>query len=127
MLRYPDTLPSAEDMELRGNLFLVRHHFAKRLDNGLPEPDYNDGLAELDLSLMRLFGEDDGMLMLVETFGGKRLYYYYLRDNVEGAQALEAIKKRRPDEQLSCDWYDDPDWTFIKRFDASFSLWSTTH
>lgn len=126
MLRYPQRLPLLPYRETHKLLFLVTHKFAFRLANGLPEPAYNDRLAPLDLSLVRLFNDDDGRAVLVETFGGKRNYYYYCREEAQPERRLESVKTKFAQEELSAGRYDDADWSFIRRFDYSFGLWSQT-
>jgi hypothetical protein len=58
-------------------LAVVTHEFTKRKPDGLPEPNYNDGLAKMDHELITAFDIDRmGVPALVETFGGKRHYYF---------------------------------------------------
>jgi hypothetical protein len=61
------------------NLAIVTHEFTKRKPNSLPDPDYNHGLAAMDHELIVAFDVDRmGVPALVETFGGKCHYYFYV-------------------------------------------------
>ena len=62
----------------------VTHFLAQVKDNGLPEADYNESLADFDHALIGLLRDSGAAIVtLVETFAGKRTYYLYLRQGVE--------------------------------------------
>ena len=98
-------------------LAVVTHEFAKRKPNGLPEPDYNDGLAEMDQELVSVFDADRrGVPALVETFGGRRRYYYYVAADADVPAIISAVASRHPEERLSWTVHSDPRWGFIERY-----------
>ena len=98
-------------------LVVVTHKFTKRLPNGLPEPDYNHGLAKMDADLVAAFDVDQmGVPVLVETFGGKRNYYFYSAKHADIEGILSAIAGRYPDEHLRWSIQPDPRWDFIERY-----------
>jgi hypothetical protein len=99
-------------------LVVVTHEFAKSNSNGLPDPDYNDGLAGLDQDLVAAFG-DMGVPVLVETFGGKRTYYFYVSADVDAPAVISSIAKRYPAEQVSWRVGSDPAWSFIRKFSST--------
>jgi hypothetical protein len=99
------------------SLAIVTHKFAKRKPNGLPDDDYNHGLAEMDLSLVGAFAvERMGIIALVETFGGERNYYFYVVQNADVPGVISAIAHRYPNEQLSWSVRPDKEWRFITRY-----------
>src|SRR5271170_7718448 len=82
---FPLFLRRSENLETESNqisfpvLAVVTHKFTKRQPNGLPDKDYNDGLAEMDYELVTAFDIDRmGVPALIETFGGERNYYFYV-------------------------------------------------
>jgi hypothetical protein len=79
MLRRPTNIDIDLLRPTHPTLAVVSHEFTKREPNGLPEPDYNESLFEMDTELVRAFDVDQtGVPVLVETYGGKRLL---LRDS----------------------------------------------
>jgi hypothetical protein len=98
-------------------LATVTHEFAKRRSNGLPDPDYNHGLAGMDHQLVVAFDVDRmGIPVLVETFGGKRHYYFYVAADADVSTVISAIARGYPEEQLSWSVRGDPQWGFIERY-----------
>src|SRR5262245_38986859 len=53
----------------------VTHQLGRVRGDGLPEADYNEGLAELDHSIITSLEAEGGITVIVETFAGKRTYY----------------------------------------------------
>ena len=98
-------------------LAVVTHEFTKRKPNGLPEPDYNDSLIEMDMELVRAFDVDRmGVPALVETFGGKRHYYFYVTADTDVPTIISAVARRYPAERLSWTVRPDPQWGFIEKY-----------
>jgi uncharacterized protein DUF695 len=98
-------------------LVVITHQFTRRMPNGLPDPDYNDGLAEMDHEVVTAFDADQmGVAALVETCAGKRTYYIYVTADADVSNALSAVARRYPDERLSWSFRSDPEWTFIQRY-----------
>jgi hypothetical protein len=98
-------------------LAVVTHEFTKRKANGLPEPDYNDGLVKMDCALIDAFDVDGmGIPILVETFGGKRHYYFYVAPDADVPAVISVIARRYPMERLSWSVRSDPKWAFIENF-----------
>jgi hypothetical protein len=116
-LRHPANL----DVELLRPSFptlaVVTHVFTKRKPNGLPDADYNDGLAEMDQELVTNFDVDRiGVPVLIETFGGKRNYYFYVATDADVPAVISAVARRYPDERLSWLVRPDPEWSFIEKY-----------
>jgi hypothetical protein len=98
-------------------LVVVTHEFTKRKPNGLPEPDYNNSLIEMDCELVAAFDVGrTGVPALVETFGGKRQYYFYVSQNADVPTTISAIARRYPAERLSWTVHPDPKWGFIEGY-----------
>ena len=98
-------------------LVAITHTFAKRMPNGLPEVDYNHGLAELDHSLIISFDIDHmGVPVLIETFGGKRNYYFYVSADADIEAVVSQAAQRFPGERLSSTTELDPNWSFITKY-----------
>lgn len=94
-LRWPDGLDYAA-VELRHpKLLVLTHKFSFRKFNGLPEPKYNHTLMDFDLTAVALFRNTaQGQILLVETFGGERNYYYAVSDGVDSEQVTARLRSR---------------------------------
>ncbi|HLH57184.1 MAG TPA: DUF695 domain-containing protein [Verrucomicrobiae bacterium] len=117
--------PTELDVELLRPSFptlaVVTHRFTKREPNGLPQGDYNDGLVQMDSELVAAFDADRmGVPTLVETFGGKRHYYFYVAPDANVAATISAVARRYPAEQLSWEIRSDPNWGFFERYTREY-------
>jgi hypothetical protein len=117
---FPLFLRRPADLDVEGlrpifpTLVIVTHEFTRRKSNGLPEPDYNLGLARMDHELLAAFDVDGmGVPVLVETFGGKRHYYFYVSRDADVSVAISAVVSNYPEERLSWSVRSDPEWGFI--------------
>ena len=113
--------PAALDVDLlrsiHPTLAVVTHEFIKRRPNGLPEPDYNESLIEMDMELVRAFDVDQmGVPVLVETFGGKRHYYFYVAADTDVSTIISKIARRYPEERLSWTVRPDLQWGFFEKY-----------
>ena len=116
-LRRPAELDIDSLRPLLPNLAIVTHKFTKRKPNGLPDDDYNHGLAEMNHALVSAFDVDRmGVPVLVETFGGERNYYFYVAPDTNVAEILSSIASRYPAEQISWSVRPDQQWTFIESY-----------
>jgi hypothetical protein len=99
------------------NLVVVTHKFTKRKPNGLPDDDYNHGLASMDHELVCAFDVDRmGVPALVETFGGERNYYFYVAMDADVPTTISKIANRYPSEQLTWSVRLDSGWNFITKY-----------
>lgn len=121
MLRRPATVDRQGLQILCTELLTTTHTFAKRKPNGLPEPAYNKSLIDFDLAIQRAFNtQKDGTIVLIETFGGERNYYFYVSSSVAISDRLVAIREQFPAEQLESDVEPDPNWDFIDRYERDY-------
>jgi len=98
-------------------LAIVTHEFTKRKPNGLPEPDYNESLFEMDIELVRAFDVHRmGVPVLVETFGGKRNYYFYVTADTDVPAIISDVSRRYPSERLSWTVRPDPQWGLLEKY-----------
>jgi hypothetical protein len=99
------------------NLVVVTHKFTKRKPNGLPDDDYNHELAAMDRDLVTAFDIDRmGIPALIETFGGKRHYYFYVAVDTDVSITLSTIINRYSHEQLTWSVRPDSKWGFITKY-----------
>lgn len=121
MLRRPTNLDIDSLRPTLPTLAVVTHEFTKRWPNGLPEPDYNETLFEMDDELVSAFDVDQmGVPVLVETFGGKRHYYFYVTADTDVPAIISVVVQRYPSERLSWTVQPDPQWGFLKRYATDF-------
>jgi hypothetical protein len=117
MLRRPTNIDVDSLRPSHPTLAVVTHEFTKRKPNGLPEPDYNESLFEMDIELVRAFDVDRmGVPVLVETFGGKRHYYFYVTADTDVPTIISAVSRRYPSERLSWEVRPDPQWGFLEKY-----------
>lgn len=109
------------------NVWLYKQKFTKLLclsqqlekvkNNGLPESDYNLSLADFDYSMTNLFEtNNEGIIILVETFGGERNYWYYISENLDYKSKLAEVQKKYPMHKLETIEKDDMEWGFITKY-----------
>ncbi|NIP24164.1 MAG: DUF695 domain-containing protein [Phycisphaerae bacterium] len=117
LLRRPKDLDYDLLKDTFPNLVVVTHQFAKTKPSGLPEDDYNLGLADFDYEVVNYFrNRKQGITVLVETFGGKRNYYMYAATDADADKAKAHFKQNYPEHNLSWVIKNDPDWGFIKAY-----------
>src|SRR5690606_32978849 len=116
LLRRPDYNNIWEHIKKYTHLASVQHLLDKTTSNGLPEKDYNKSLAEFDHYMCSLFDRNfHGLIFLVETFGGKRNYYYYITSEF----AIEKLVEQVIDDfdvKLTVTNRSDVDWDFLKAY-----------
>lgn len=120
-LRFPLQL-DYDSLKQRFPLRLViSHTFNFRRFDGLPEALYNKTLEEFDHYLVTYFKADKlGQVVLVETFGGSRSYYFYVAESVD-LEALSAdILARFPSQKIELQSEADPAWRFIRWYRREF-------
>ena len=103
-------------------LVVLTHHLAKVRSNGLPDPGYNDTLAEFDATIISTLGRRGrGVSVLIETLAGRRNYYAYTRSRVVGAKAFDDIRAQHPEQKLVFRGRTDPRWSVLERYRKEFS------
>ncbi len=96
ILRYPTNLNYDELQKKYSLLLEVDLSFAEVLDNGLPAPEYNKNkLFDFDVFLIDYHSSAFlGQCVLVENFGGKRIYYIYVSPKFEISSFQKQISDR---------------------------------
>lgn len=98
-------------------LFVVVQKLAKVQANGLPEGEYNFSLADFDTYLLALIRDGGkGGVVLVETFGGQRIYYSYIARERSTKQLVDNLTARYPEYSLKTLERDDPEAEFIQKY-----------
>jgi len=116
-LRLPDYDDVWRFKKKYSNLLCITQKLEKVKDNGLPESDYNASLMDFDGELVDLFdNKTEGIIILVETFGGARNYWYYISSNVDYKTKVDNIRKKYTSNKIETDLQDDKDWGFIIKY-----------
>jgi hypothetical protein len=103
------------------HLGVVCHRLAQVCENGLPEHQYNDSLEDFDLAVQEAMeGVGVGLVVLIETFGGKRNYYAYVNVEDEFRARIASLAERFPMHQLSVECRADGAWRFYERYRKDF-------
>ena len=77
-------------------LVAIEHLLEKVNSDGLPEKRYNTTLANLDHFMCSFFDKSNaGIIFLIETFSGKRNYYYYTLPDVNIDPLIETVGLNR--------------------------------
>jgi hypothetical protein len=103
------------------HLVALTHHLAHIRPDGLPEPSYNDDLASFDgdvIECLERYGA--GLVVLVETFAGRRTYYAYAKDVDLGASALAELGGKHPGHHLTESHEAGDGWGLFARYRALF-------
>ena len=59
---------------------------------------------------------ESGVPVLVETFGGKRYYYFYVAADTDVPAIISAVASCYPEEQLLWTVRPDPQWGFLEKY-----------
>ena len=103
-------------------LVCITHTFDSVKSNGLPTGDYNSSLIDFDGEIVELFKQDDnGIIFLIETYGGERNYWFYVKETCDSNLKFEKLKKHHQNKKLEISTRDDEQWNFIK--DYPFKLY----
>lgn len=98
-------------------LAIITHEFRKRLPDGRPDLVYNDSLADFDHAIVTAFdAAQEGVPVLVETFGGKRHYYFYVAPQANVAAMVSRIEEGFLDELIAGETRADASWNFLDRY-----------
>jgi hypothetical protein len=98
------------------HLLAITLHLAQVRSDGLPVPDYNRTLCDLDVETTRRCERDgDAVVVLIETFSGERTWYAYGRERPNGEAVLRDIAARFPGHRF----------TFRATVDAEWKCWET--
>jgi hypothetical protein len=102
-------------------LVLISHELAGVTSNGLPVAKYNDSLADFDHGVHAAIEQEGaGLVVLVETFSGKRNYYAYVADDGVVKQRVKAIQGKYPQHKLELRGGDDPQWALYNDYRKRF-------
>ncbi len=100
---------------------LVSHAMSKVDSNGLPEANYNDLLADFDDDVHAILERGgSGIVVLVETFAGKRNYYAYVTDGENSKASIDELREKYPQHSLNLRGGDDPEWGLFNDYRQRF-------
>lgn len=93
-----------------------------RSHNGLPEPEYNKGLAEFDHAVHQCIDNGgDALVVLVETFAKRRIYFSYVRPDSNVETRLAALANKYPQHAIEVGpLRSDPDWEAYGHYRKTF-------
>ena len=120
-LRRPQFI-NLEEIEQRfPKLIVAIHQLSAVTSNGSPESEYNKSLAAFDSELVRYFDASrSGTIVLVETFCGRRSYYFYAAKDANLENMRQHFHLHYPDNSIEWAEKSDPGATFIKQYTAQF-------
>ena len=124
LLRFPEK-PDFDALQKKyPKLVVVKHHLEKVRASGLPEADYNDSLADFDQDLVTCFeNNSSGITVLVETFGGRRIYYAYVIEDLKMEDVRQRFTEKYPALKLEWTQQDGKDWRLIRRYSAEHQFY----
>jgi Family of unknown function (DUF695) len=116
LLRKPDYNNIWQYKEHLTQLITIEHLLDKVSPNGLPEKNYNKSLASFDEYMCALIDKDtNGIIFLIETFAGKRNYYYYTLPHHDISKLIEKAKIYFK-VKLTTTVKEDNGWGFFKEY-----------
>lgn len=119
-LRVRPKLDTKSNKAAYPRLARVSHRLAEVQENGLPDPEYNETLEELDVAIIEALESDgNGIIVLIETFAGYRNYYAYVSKTAAGA--LRSLKKGFPEYALTLKQQADPEWKLYGAYRERFA------
>jgi len=102
-------------------LAVIEQELAEVGGNGLPVSKYNLSLLSFDRDVHEFVGRDgDGIVVLVETFSGKRTYYAYVADDARLSARIKELRDKYPQHILNLRHGNDPEWSFYKDYRQQF-------
>lgn len=102
-------------------LMLASHELAEVTSNGLPVAEYNDSLADFDHGMIEAIEQGGaGLVVLVETFSGKRNYYAYVADESLAKQRTKSFQGKYPQHSLEVRGGSDPQWALYNDYRKRF-------
>ncbi len=102
-------------------LVALTHLLEHVTSSGLPAQTYNDTLSEFDHAAIQAFNKNgEAVAVLVETFGGKRKYYAYVRLDFDVEATVSYLTAAFPSVRLEHRVSENADWRFIRRYAAEF-------
>jgi len=117
--------PGAGTPEQRARLSvlaIVTHRFAHVRADGMPEPDYNYGLAELDGAIINALETDGGVVVVIDTRGGRRNYYAYTTASAASDAAWTAARAAHPGHALELERRGDAAWSLFADYRRRFKF-----
>ena len=113
LLRKPDHKNVWDFKDKLTKLVCIEHLLDRVSSDGLPEKQYNSTLTEFDHDMCSLFDKsNDGIILLIETYSGKRNYYYYTKPDFTTDLLLEVLRQKFKVDIES--WaQDDTGWGFL--------------
>jgi hypothetical protein len=120
LLRRPADLDINSLRPRFSNLAVITHELEIVCENGLPEREYNDSLADLDHDIVTAIDSSLGTIVLVETYSGERHYYFYVSETVTISNIAESIVGRYPGTKLTTFSKHDRDWNFLANYAKDF-------
>ena len=116
-LRYPAGLNYDELKITYPQFITITHILSEVKSNGLPKSEYNKSLFGFDGQLVDILEKAGaGLTVLVETFGGKRAYYMYSKDDFSPELLEKKLKESFPEHEIEISSSVDNEWSFIKQY-----------
>lgn len=116
-LRRPDYNDICRYKEKYTKLLCLTHSLDSVKSNGLPTSDYNESLIDFDGEAIDLLDEkDEGIVFLIETYGGARNYWFYCSPSVDLTTKFNKFKLNHSDKKLEFTLRSDKDWGFIEQY-----------
>ncbi|MET0945450.1 MAG: DUF695 domain-containing protein [Flavobacterium sp.] len=116
LLRIPNYKNIWEYKSKYSQLISITHIFDIVKENGLPTSNYNKSLFDFDNEVIHLFDSENGIIFLVETYGGARNYWFFGEDSKSISKILNDLKRKNPEKNLEVDYQTDTDWSFIQDY-----------
>jgi hypothetical protein len=121
LLRKPDYQNILQFKSKFTKLVAIEHYLEIVDKLGLPKKSYNSNISKFDGYMCDLFTDtNDGIVFLIETFNGKRTYYYYCDNNLDIDILADEIKSKF-DFNIEIMSQNDDEWAFLHNYPMDFT------
>jgi hypothetical protein len=121
LLRRPEALDVETVSKGLPRLVVITHVLEELRPDGLPEAEYEETLALLDNALVSYPAEKGlGKAVLVETFQGRRNYYWYTAATPPLEQVRDALLDAHPGHELEFHEKPDADGSVLRAYARAF-------
>ncbi|MGC4031895.1 MAG: DUF695 domain-containing protein [Tepidisphaeraceae bacterium] len=110
-----------ENRKQYGLRIAVVHELAEVRTDGLPTPKYNDSLSAFDHELHQCVEDGgEGLVVIVETLGGQRVYFSYAQSDAKIDIKLNKLAEKYPQHTLKIVARPDNKWEAYEHYRALF-------
>ena len=110
VMKLMEELPPKQVRERFAWLTVISWRYDASENNGMPVPDVNDQMKQLEASIDTLQENELGVQVYTRTGKGLKELVYYIGDRDEFMEAFNQALSDQPRYPLDIEFFEDPDW-----------------